>query len=338
MTGYNRLNGTFCTEDARAAHDDPAGRVGLRGHRDDRLVRRRRHGRRRRRPASTSRCPGRAVMYGHALADAVRDGRGPGGAARRRWSRRWLTVIDRLGAWDDGEPTEESIDRPEHRALARRAASDSMRAAHQRRRPPARSRRHATRRADRPTGGARAHDGRRFRAARPALPDVAARRPRATGSATGSTFEPGCRIDRTTRQIAGRALATPDGERGVLVEFWPAIDLDGDPAARRSAPTPGCCSSASPRPGSAGEFSFRATTDPHARPERTPRPHARRARPGPAARRRRGGARRRRPALPRGARHLRHGEHRDRERPIELVAGASVELVVEHSSQDASSC
>ena len=38
---------------------------------------------------------------------------------------RWLHVVDRLGAWDDDPPIEESIDRPEHRAVARRAASDA---------------------------------------------------------------------------------------------------------------------------------------------------------------------------------------------------------------------
>ena len=68
--------------------------------------------------------PGPARVYGEALAQAVREGRVP----EKQLDdivRRWLAVIDRLGAWDDGAPTETVVDRPEDRAVARRAASDS---------------------------------------------------------------------------------------------------------------------------------------------------------------------------------------------------------------------
>ena len=79
MTSYNRVNGRWCTETARAARRHPAGRVGLRGVRRHRLVRRHRHRGLRRGRASTSRCRGRPRAFGPALAD---------GRARRRPSTR----------------------------------------------------------------------------------------------------------------------------------------------------------------------------------------------------------------------------------------------------------
>ena len=60
MTAYNRLNGPYCAEHERAAPRHPARRVGLRGLRDDRLVRGRASRSARRAPGSTSRCRARA--------------------------------------------------------------------------------------------------------------------------------------------------------------------------------------------------------------------------------------------------------------------------------------
>ena len=40
-------------------------------------------------------------------------------------ARRWLTLVDRVGAWDDVPQPERAVELPEHRAVARRAASDA---------------------------------------------------------------------------------------------------------------------------------------------------------------------------------------------------------------------
>jgi beta-glucosidase len=68
--------------------------------------------------------PGRA--FGSALADAVRAGEVDEADLDAQVTR-LLTVFDRIGAIDDDGPGDEvADDRPEHRAVARRAATESM--------------------------------------------------------------------------------------------------------------------------------------------------------------------------------------------------------------------
>ena len=70
--------------------------------------------------------PGPGRFYGNALADAVRDG-SVTEATLDAQVRRLLSVFERVGALDDPPdvaPT--SVDRPEHRALARRAATEAI--------------------------------------------------------------------------------------------------------------------------------------------------------------------------------------------------------------------
>jgi beta-glucosidase len=70
--------------------------------------------------------PGPGRFFGPALADAVRAGQVDEGVVDAQ-VRRLLTVFDHLGALDDDPAaTERSIDRPEHRAIAREAASGAM--------------------------------------------------------------------------------------------------------------------------------------------------------------------------------------------------------------------
>lgn len=124
MTAYNRLNGTWCAEHpglmaiARRewgfegifvtdwfAMDSTVGsaRAGL-----------------------DLEMPGPGRQYGAALASAVRRG-DLDEAVLDGIVRRLLGVFDRLGALDDPPPgPERSVDRPEHRAIARRAATEAM--------------------------------------------------------------------------------------------------------------------------------------------------------------------------------------------------------------------
>ena len=87
-------------------------------------------------------------------------------------------------------------------------------------------------------------------------------------------FEPGCRIDKSTPEIAGPAVATPDGDPGVRIELWKGHAREGEPAAtmvrpdtrlpvrraRRpaSAPTSRCGPPPSSRPSAAGPTSSRS--------------------------------------------------------------------------------
>src|SRR4051812_18164634 len=70
--------------------------------------------------------PGPGRYLGSTLADAVRAG-GVDESVVDAEVARLLTVFDRLGALDDDpEQAEQSIDKPEHRVLARQAASEAM--------------------------------------------------------------------------------------------------------------------------------------------------------------------------------------------------------------------
>ena len=123
MTAYNRLNGRWCTE----APELLAGLLlrvlrRLRGHR---LVRGGRHGRARGRRRRPGRCRGRAGPS----APRWRRPCGPARSTRAGDAQvtRLLSVFDRLGALDGGDPGDDvSTDAPEHRAVARRAATESM--------------------------------------------------------------------------------------------------------------------------------------------------------------------------------------------------------------------
>ena len=66
--------------------------------------------------------PGPDRFYGSRLAEAVEDGR----VAEQVLDdvvRRWLTLVDRLGAWDDVPAPERAVDLPAHREVAHRAAA-----------------------------------------------------------------------------------------------------------------------------------------------------------------------------------------------------------------------
>ncbi len=124
MTSYNRLNGRYNAENRELLHDILRGEWGFEGFvLTDWFAGGTAAG-----AAEAGldlEMPGPARFYGRKLGQAVRDGVVPehllDGAVQRL-----LTVLDRLGALDDEPGVAVSVDRPEHRALARRAAAESM--------------------------------------------------------------------------------------------------------------------------------------------------------------------------------------------------------------------
>ena len=121
MTAYNRVNGRWCSEDRALLTDLLRGELGFDGvvMTDWFAV------------GSTVdsaaagldlQMPGPDRFFGARLAEAVEDGR-VAEEVLDAMVRRWLTLVDRLGAWDDVSAPERSVDLPEHRAVARRAAA-----------------------------------------------------------------------------------------------------------------------------------------------------------------------------------------------------------------------
>lgn len=125
MTAYNRLNGGYCTEDEALLGGILRGEWGFEG-----FVVSDWFG-----IGSTAgsaragldlEMPGPARIFGPALADAVRAGEVDEALVDAQVAR-LLGALDRRGALDGrGEEPERSVDRPEHRALAREAATESI--------------------------------------------------------------------------------------------------------------------------------------------------------------------------------------------------------------------
>lgn len=124
MTSYNRVNGRWCAEDRHLVTEVLRGDFGFDGivMTDWYAV------------GSTVdsaaagldlQMPGPGRFFGAVLATAVADGEVPA-AQLEAIAARWLTLIDRLDAWADQPVAPRAHDRPEHRAIARRASTDSM--------------------------------------------------------------------------------------------------------------------------------------------------------------------------------------------------------------------
>jgi beta-glucosidase len=125
MTSYNRLNGGYCSENEALLTDILRGEWGFAGFvvSDWYALGT---------TAGSSRAgldlemPGPARFFGPLLAAAVQDGRVEESVVDEQ-ARRLLTVFDTIGALDDPPEQEERYeDRPEHRAVAREAATESM--------------------------------------------------------------------------------------------------------------------------------------------------------------------------------------------------------------------
>ncbi len=235
MTAYNRLNGAYCNDQAWLLTDLLRGEWGFEGFvTTDWLA-----------GADTVlaaaagldiEMPAGNRAFGTTLAEAVRDGRVPEEAVDAI-ATRLLGAFERIGAWHDEPGVEQSIDVPEHRAAARRAAAEAM----------------VLLRND-PVAG------------RPVLPldvdavgSIAIIGPNAAraqvmgggsanlrpfhrtspidelqtrlGDRVDITFEPGCLIDKSAPLLSGSSIVSPDGEQGFQVEIFDNAAFEGEPAA-----------------------------------------------------------------------------------------------------------
>ena len=167
MAAYNRLHGTYCSEHPLLV-DLLKQEWGFDG-----VIMSDWYGTHSTVPAATAgldlEMPGPAQWFGAHLADAVRAGEVDEKMLDDK-VRRMLVLLERTGALDRPDPVaEQSIDDPEDRAVARRAATESFVLLQQpRRRAPDRGRRlrrrAAAARGDRPERRGRDDPGRRQRA------------------------------------------------------------------------------------------------------------------------------------------------------------------------------
>jgi beta-glucosidase len=227
MTGYNRLNGEFCADSSWLLRDVLRGEWGFEGFVvSDWFA-----------LADTEAAiaagldlemPGTGRAYGPALAAAVGAGRVDESLLDAALLR-LLGVFDRLGALDDppGEaPT--SVDDPVHRAQVREAAAaaavllvnDGILPLE-----PAALRRVAVLgpNADRAQimgGGSAQLPAHYLRSPLEALADR-------LGPGVEIVHEPGVDISLTTPEVPSEWLTRPDGEPGLLVEYFAADDLGG---------------------------------------------------------------------------------------------------------------
>ena len=125
MSSYNKINGVFACDHRRLLHDVLKEEWGFDG-----LVMSDWMGTQSTVDAANNgldlEMPGPGWFRGARLVEAVRDGR-VDAAAVADSARRLLRLIARVGAFDDPAiPDEQAIDRPEHRALIRRAGAEGI--------------------------------------------------------------------------------------------------------------------------------------------------------------------------------------------------------------------
>ncbi len=268
MTAYNRLNGPYCAEHEWLVRDVLRGEWGFEG-----FVLTDWFGQ-----GSTVggaqagldlEMPGPGRFYGPALADAVR--RGDVDEARVDDAvRHLLTVFDRVGALDDPPDAQpESVDRPEHRALTRVAATEAtvlLRNAPVDAGAPLLPLDPATfsslavigPNADRAQimGGGSASLAPHYR-----ITPLEALRDR-LGDTVAIHYEQGCDTDRSVAPLDLAQLTAPDGRPGFGVELFAGHELAGEVLLRTHRdgrvmffgdPAPGVDAL------SGDDFSFRAT-------------------------------------------------------------------------------
>ena len=232
MTSYNRLNGRYCSEHDEllagilrdewgfegfvvsdwfgAASTEDSPRAGL-----------------------DLEMPGPGRAYGPALADAVRAG-----AVDEKdvdaIVTRLLTVFDRLDAFDDPPAAEVTVDRPEDRALVRRATTSSMVLLRNEGVLPFAMDRVRTLaligpNADRTQimGGGSASLRPHYR-----ISPLDAFRSR-LGDAVHVVYEQGCSIDRTAPPLGPEKITGPGGRPGLALEFFAGPEFAGEPVLRR---------------------------------------------------------------------------------------------------------
>ncbi len=260
MTAYNRLNGEYCNDRADLLQGILRDEWGFEGFVvTDWLA-----------AGSTATAaqagvdlemPGPGRFYGLALADAVRRGEVDEGLVDAA-AVRLLTAFDRVGALDDApDAPEESVDRPDHRALARRAAvAGTVLLVNDGTLPldPSTVSRVAVigPNADRAQimGGGSAALRPHYRV----TPLQALRR--RLGTEVDVVHERGCDIDLVVPPLQGESIARPDGTSGFDVEFFEGADRQGDPVAQAQFPDSRLLFTDRPLPEiPRGVYSFRAS-------------------------------------------------------------------------------
>ena len=236
MTGYNRLNGVYCSMDEGLLAGILRGEWGFEG-----FVVTDWFG-----ALSTEQSPRAGVdlempgpgrAYGPALAQAVRDGV-VAEAEVDTLVRRYLGVLEHLGVLDAPPPgPSASLDRPEHRDLARDASVASMVLLRNEGVLPLDTstvRQVAVigpnaERAQLMGGGSAAL------APHYVISPLEALRAR-LGDDVTVTYARGCSIDKSTPAIAAPRLTTPDGHPGLLLEKFDGEECAGEPVSTRVSP------------------------------------------------------------------------------------------------------
>jgi beta-glucosidase len=256
MASYNRLNGVYCTEQSWLLTDVLRHEWGFEGFvTTDWFA-----------AADTvnSAAAGLDIempvgdrIYGSVLGQAVRDGRVPE-ETLDVLAGRMLSTFERIGALDDEPRTEQSIDVPEHRALARRAAAEAMVLL---RNEPI---------GNEPIGNEPV--GNEPAAAGPLLPldidglgSIAVIGPNAAraqimgggssnlrpfhrtsplaalrnrlGNSVDISYSPGCFIEKQPPLLEGVEIRTVDGDQGFLVEIFDNMSWSGEPAGTATRDT-----------------------------------------------------------------------------------------------------
>jgi beta-glucosidase len=260
MTAYNRLNGEYCNDRRDLLQEVLRDDWGFEGFVvTDWLA-----------AGSTTTAaaagvdlemPGPGRFYGPALAEAVRRGE-VAEVLVDAAARRLLSVFQRVGALDDpSEQDERSVDLPEHRALARRAAISSTVLLVNNGLLPF----------DQQALGRVAVIGPNADRAQIMGGGSAALRPhyRITplqallaelGDRVDIVHERGCAIDLAVPPLQGESVSRPDGGVGFDVEFFAGPGLEGDPVGRASFPDSRLLFTDRPlRDIPRGLYSFRAT-------------------------------------------------------------------------------
>jgi beta-glucosidase len=257
MTSYNRLNGPWCSEDPGLLGDILRGDWGFEGFvvTDWFAV------------ASTDvspragldlEMPGPGRAYGTALADAVRAGTVDEKDLDAIVTR-LLTVFDRLGAFGDGPHTDDSVDLPEDRALARRAATASTVLLRNDGTLPFDATAISTLAVIGPNADRAQLMGGGSASLRPhyRITPLEALRAR-LGDRVRIVHEPGVDIDRTVPPIDAAALTAPDGSAGLAVECFAGHELAGEPVFTRTGDGTSLLFFGTPDPAVPPEFSARA--------------------------------------------------------------------------------
>jgi beta-glucosidase len=176
--------------------------------------------------------PGPARHMGPKVAAAVRSGE-VGEAALDDAVRRLLRLCERTRAFDDAPAPERSVDRPEHRALARRAAGEAIvLLKNERATLPLDASRLRSLAVIGPNAGVAVIQGGGSARVRPhyAVSPLEGIRKRA-GDGVAVHHEPGCTSHKTLPALGPESLAGP-----LRVEFWNGHGFEGPPALAREAP------------------------------------------------------------------------------------------------------